>query len=580
MPAVVRARVHVRAQGDADLAPGAAAEGRRHRGGRRGGRRDRDGAGVRPRGRRAGALRAARRRRCATACCARRASRPRSCPGCCSCRRSRSRAVVLFGGRDVIGGTLTYGEFFLFYQLLLQLVWPLEALGWILSLAPARDRVGVAQLRLAAGDRDDPRADAPDRAAGAAALGVTFEDVHFSYGTGSEVLSGVELEIAPGEVIAVCGPTGAGKTSLLNLLPRFYDPTDGRVLVGGVDVRDVPLAELRARGRDRHAEADPLLDPAARQPHRRAPRRAVGRGRRRLRGGRRRAVRRRAARRLRHADRRARRQPLGRPAPARRARARARRRRARRRARRPDVGGRHADRAPPRREPPPRARRAHRADRDAAALDGRGRRPRGRARRRRGRRVGHAARAARARAASSPRSSARKSVPQRKRRTGLTRLGRYLVGRCACASRCSRSSASARRRPRWRRCSSCRTRSTTACRRTTSRGSPATSSSTSSINALAWILQTTLVRGLARVGQDVVLGLRRRSLRPPDDALAALLLAAEGRLDHRAADLRRRRALRRPLAGADDARRQHADAARGDRRPLRPRLAARRSSRS
>ena len=79
----------------------------------------------------------------------------------------------------------------------------------------------------------------------AAGLGVRFEDVHFSYGTGSEVLSGVDLELAPGEVIAVCGPTGAGKTSLLNLLPRFYDPTEGRVLVGGVDVRDLALDELR-----------------------------------------------------------------------------------------------------------------------------------------------------------------------------------------------------------------------------------------------------------------------------------------------------------------------------------------------
>ena len=53
------------------------------------------------------------------------------------------------------------------------------------------------------------------------------------------MLSGVDLEVGPGEIVAVCGPTGAGKTSLLNLLPRFYDATDGRVLVGGVDVRDL-----------------------------------------------------------------------------------------------------------------------------------------------------------------------------------------------------------------------------------------------------------------------------------------------------------------------------------------------------
>ena len=60
------------------------------------------------------------------------------------------------------------------------------------------------------------------------------------------MLSGIQLDIEPGEVIAICGPTGAGKTSLLNLLPRFYDPTDGRVLLGGVDARDLTLEELRA----------------------------------------------------------------------------------------------------------------------------------------------------------------------------------------------------------------------------------------------------------------------------------------------------------------------------------------------
>jgi ABC-type multidrug transport system fused ATPase/permease subunit len=152
-------------------------------------------------------------------------------------------AVLLFGGRDVIDGQLTYGEFFLFYSLLLQLVWPLEALGWIINLAQratASASRSFAWLDNIRGIPEPARPRAlphePD---------VRFERVRFAYGTGAEVLSSVDLEIPPGQVVAICGPTGAGKTSLLNLLPRFYDPTDGRVLLGGVDIRDVRVEELR-----------------------------------------------------------------------------------------------------------------------------------------------------------------------------------------------------------------------------------------------------------------------------------------------------------------------------------------------
>ena len=153
-------------------------------------------------------------------------------------------AVVLFGGREVIGGTLTYGEFFLFYQLLLQLVWPLEALGWILSLGQRAAASASRSFAWLQGIESIPEPTQPTSLP-SAGLGVRFEDVRFAYASGSEVLSGVDLDIKAGEVIAVCGSTGAGKTSLLNLLPRFYDPTDGRVLVGGVDVRDLPIEELR-----------------------------------------------------------------------------------------------------------------------------------------------------------------------------------------------------------------------------------------------------------------------------------------------------------------------------------------------
>ena len=154
-------------------------------------------------------------------------------------------AVVLFGGRDVIGGTLTYGEFFLFYQLLLQMVWPLEALGWILSLAQRATASASRSFAWLQGIETIPEPDRP-RSLPSGGLGVTFEAVHFSYGTGAEVLSGVDLALEPGEVVAICGPTGTGKSSLLNLVPRFYDPTAGRVLLGGVDLRDLRLAELRS----------------------------------------------------------------------------------------------------------------------------------------------------------------------------------------------------------------------------------------------------------------------------------------------------------------------------------------------
>ena len=186
---------------------------------------------------------------CATASSARRASRPRSCPGLLFLPTLSIAAVVLFGGHDVIGGALTYGEFFLFYQLLLQLVWPLEALGWILSLAQRATASASRSFAWLQGIETIPEPSAADARSPPAASAVRFEDVHFAYGTGTEVLAGVELQVEPGEIVALCGPTGAGKTSLLNLLPRFYDPTDGRVLVGGVDVRDVRSTSCARRSR-------------------------------------------------------------------------------------------------------------------------------------------------------------------------------------------------------------------------------------------------------------------------------------------------------------------------------------------
>jgi ABC-type multidrug transport system fused ATPase/permease subunit len=153
-------------------------------------------------------------------------------------------AVVYFGGKAVIHGQLSIGQFVLFETLLLQLVWPLEALGWITNLAQRALASAGRSFAWLEGIPPLPEPKAP-RPLPSGPLDVRFEAVSFAYGGEEDVLRALDLEIPAGEIVAVCGPTGAGKTSLLNLLPRFYDPTGGHVRVGGVDTRDVRIAELR-----------------------------------------------------------------------------------------------------------------------------------------------------------------------------------------------------------------------------------------------------------------------------------------------------------------------------------------------
>ncbi len=110
-----------------------------------------------------------------------------------------------------------------------------------------------AQSALAGGERVFAILDTPvtiTETAGAQemprALGrVEFEDVRFAYQTGQDILHGIDLLVEAGQTLAIVGPTGAGKTTLINLVPRFYDPTGGRVLIDGIDVRDIGLSSLR-----------------------------------------------------------------------------------------------------------------------------------------------------------------------------------------------------------------------------------------------------------------------------------------------------------------------------------------------
>ena len=153
-------------------------------------------------------------------------------------------AVLLAAGRMVVDGSLTLGQFFLFNLLLAMLVVPLRSLGmWI----------GQAQRATASGERifeilDEPEGveDRPHAKALPAGPGaIRFEDVTFAYASGRPVLEDVDLDLAPGRTVALIGHTGSGKTTLAALVPRFYDATEGRVVVDGVDVRDVTRRSLR-----------------------------------------------------------------------------------------------------------------------------------------------------------------------------------------------------------------------------------------------------------------------------------------------------------------------------------------------
>jgi ABC-type multidrug transport system fused ATPase/permease subunit len=154
-------------------------------------------------------------------------------------------AVVFFGGRDVIAGNLSIGQFVLFNTILLQLAWPLESLGWITNLAQRALASAGRSFAWIEGIERLSETTAP-RPAPAGPQPVCFEAVRFAYGDEDEVLRGVDLEVEAGEIVAVCGSTGSGKTSLLNMAVRLYDPTSGRVLLGGTDLRDLRLEDVRS----------------------------------------------------------------------------------------------------------------------------------------------------------------------------------------------------------------------------------------------------------------------------------------------------------------------------------------------
>src|SRR5690606_12800851 len=153
--------------------------------------------------------------------------------------------VAVVGGMRVASGAVTVGEVQAFIQYSRQFSFPLTQLASVMNIFQS----GIASLErileLLDAEEQEPDAEAaPHPAPGRGR--VEFRDVSFSYDPDRPLIEGLSLVAEPGQTVAIVGPTGAGKTTLVNLLMRFYELDEGRITLDGVDIADVPRAELRS----------------------------------------------------------------------------------------------------------------------------------------------------------------------------------------------------------------------------------------------------------------------------------------------------------------------------------------------
>lgn len=153
--------------------------------------------------------------------------------------------VIVYGGALVIRGKLTIGELVAFSTYVAQLLVPVRRIGWI--IAAIAQASASAERIFEILDLDPEITDQPDATELTEVTGsIEFNHVAFAYSRSNRILDDINLSIAPGERFALIGATGSGKTSVVNLLPRFYDPTEGTITIDGIDIRTVTLASLRA----------------------------------------------------------------------------------------------------------------------------------------------------------------------------------------------------------------------------------------------------------------------------------------------------------------------------------------------
>ena len=153
-------------------------------------------------------------------------------------------ATLWVGGREVANGNLDIGELtaFLLYLTVLQM--PVRVLGWVIMISSRANAAGQRIYEILDAEsavKEKPNAVDLKNVKG----NVRFDDVSFGYDAISPVLANITIEGKPGAVVALMGPTGSGKTTVVNLMPRFYDATGGTITIDGIDIRDVTLSSLR-----------------------------------------------------------------------------------------------------------------------------------------------------------------------------------------------------------------------------------------------------------------------------------------------------------------------------------------------
>jgi ATP-binding cassette subfamily B protein len=155
--------------------------------------------------------------------------------------------TLLVGGHEVVAGRISVGMFTEFMVYMVQLIWPMIAIGWVVNLFQ-RGTASVVRIdeimQAKPAIEDDPGLadDAPASVVGT----IEFRGLTFAYPTGGAVLEGIDLTIAAGESLAIVGPTGSGKSTLVNLIPRLYDAAPGMVLIDGHPIREFSLDTLRS----------------------------------------------------------------------------------------------------------------------------------------------------------------------------------------------------------------------------------------------------------------------------------------------------------------------------------------------